>query len=407
MKPGHLWTITCGVMLSCVVAPDAPAADVEALIAALRSQERKVANVRVTARYDSETWDVGRQEWERSGEAEITAWFAGVPGSKVRIDYHRQIGRWFDGKAPFAETSDRVAYNGRATKYLMMAMGPAGHANPVLEGELYAGRPRGVFDYADFAAGWRFSIFGMFDQFGVRLSDMLARGNSAGSVTIRYDEQAGGGQVVRITLSDPGTERVLVLQPDKGYSLSSAEWRLRSGALLERLTVTELTAVAPNLYYPRKAVRELFRPDGVPRCRSVYEASAISVNDPAWSDSVFDPDWPAGTPVQDRIAGALYVVGMDGQRLEQIIDQQVEWFNRGDAPASQPASQEPAPGEGGSAADHRLGAVGLLSMLFLPAAVAAGAAVWLAQRRGARVPLLLLCGFFSFARGLALRVCCP
>jgi hypothetical protein len=70
-------------------------------------------------------------------------------------------------------------------------------------------------------------------------------------------------------------------------------------------------------------VRELFTGDGRPRERSTFSASQIIANDPAWTDHVFDPPWPPGTVINDKIAGTVYRAAPSPEQVGAAPDEPI------------------------------------------------------------------------------------
>ncbi len=299
--------------------------DVRTIASAVRAQEDLLLNLRVSAHHDWERWDSETGLWAYAGEADVQAWLTGEPG-KVRLDYERRITPWVDGLGPFAEGSSRIAFNGQASKRLETRVGVADSASSVLTGELTAGVPPDVANNAGFQAGWQFSALGASPNWddGVRFSDYLVLAEAHAPRVDVLAEEAGGNECVAVRVEEPnGQQRIFIFDPVRAYALVGAEFRLSSGVTAERWTAQELLALAPGFYLPVQAVRELFAPDGCPRERFSYYASEVVANDPAWTDDVFDPPWPPGTVVNDRITGTLYQIAPSAQQLETAVDQQI------------------------------------------------------------------------------------
>ena len=314
-----LWPPLCSRALGAGAPPD-----VETIIRAVRLQEEGLLNVQVDAHYETDAWDSEAGEWRLAGQSDLTAWFTGMPGSRVRVDFHKSVARWINGPAPYGECAYRVAYNGQVTKRLETSAGPLGSAHSVLDGELAAGRPLIVREYGDFAAGWRFSVSGALDDSGVRLSRYLSEARQSGRAVSVSETQFDGNPCVAVQVDDGGEEfQRFYFDPGRAFSLAGVELGRKRGAIGHKWTVADAVEVAPGVFYPTAGVRELLNEDGSVRERSTYTATAVMINDPAWTDDVFDPEWPPNTFVNDRIAGTAYAVGAAPEQIKQAVDQQI------------------------------------------------------------------------------------
>ncbi len=296
----------------CAAAADAPQADLpdtQTIASAVRTQEELLVNLQVAAHRNSEQWDEATGEWNYSGESDLRVWLTGEPGSKVRIDYDRQVTRWIDGPAPFGEDSYRIAFNGQVTKRLQTRIGVAGAPSAVLTGELTAGASAEVEANGGTESGWRFCALGASpnEKQGIRFSEYLSLLPQGRMRTEVFSAETPQGQAVGLRVEEPnGQQRIFYFDPGRAFALVAEEFRFPNGALGSRWTVAELQCVAPGLYFPTQVVRELFTGHGRPRERSTFSASQIIANDPAWTDEVFDPPWPPGTVINDKIAGTVY-----------------------------------------------------------------------------------------------------
>jgi hypothetical protein len=298
--------------------------NIQAISDAVRAQEESLLNLQVAAHCDYARWDGDAGEWTYAGEADLRAWLSGAPGSKLRMDYERSVAPWVDGPAPFGEDSYRDAFNGRATKHLQTRMGVAGLPGALLRGELKAGSPVGVEANGGLNSGWRFSALGVMGRYGVRLSDYLALARQYGLRVEVFETVTAQRHCIGVRVEEPNELRVFYLDPDRAYALAGAEFiGLPSGQPRERLAIYEMKRLASGLYYPTTATSESFDPNGHPRGRSTWHAHEIVVNDPAWTDDIFDPEWPPGTFVDDQIAGTTYEVGQPAQQIEAAVDKQI------------------------------------------------------------------------------------
>jgi hypothetical protein len=355
---------TLGLLVLAVpIALLAPTADppqatvgIDAIADAVRTQEHLLLNLQVAGHRDWEIWNQDTAEWVYGGEADFRAWLTGEPASKVRIDYARQITTWVDGPAPFGENSYRLAFDGQVSKRLQTRIGVAGAPSDVLVGELTPGPPQALGGNGGFESGWRFLAPGASpnEAEGIRFSDYLLAARTYAPRLDIFETEVDRARCVAVRVGEPGgQQRAFYFDASKGYALVGGEFRFANGAVGERWTAHELRLLVDGVYFPTFVTRELFRSDGRPRERSTLHASEITANDPAWTDEIFDPPWPAGTVVNDKIAGAVYQIAPGTEQMEAAVDEQIgELLDKTRPPAS--ARDEPKGASRGAPEDVRV-----------------------------------------------------
>jgi hypothetical protein len=90
----------------------------EELLTGIRKSESQLLNLRVDGKCQHLKWEPSKQDWQYDGEADATAWYAGCPGSNMRVDIHWMISPWEDGLAPFCQERRSSAYDGKVGQSL-------------------------------------------------------------------------------------------------------------------------------------------------------------------------------------------------------------------------------------------------------------------------------------------------
>ena len=290
----------------------------------IMDNENKLLNLRVDGRRHSEEWDNVSNEWKYSGEQEVTAWFINAPGSKFRVDCHKEVGPWTGGTAPFAECIYSKAYNGLAGQRLTLKAGDP-DSRPFSDGLVRGERPK-ITAGAAFTSGWELSLYGWGDRNGYRLSDLIEssakRLTSGGGTLSVQNARFNAKQCVQLIIDD-STRQVFYFDPEHGYALIGYEKSTLDGVITNKVVVEKILEPVPGVYYPGRATRSLFKVSGEPREKAIYEASNVVVNDPSFEEEIFTIKWPPGTRVTDEIANLTFTVATDVDELEHLLDLEV------------------------------------------------------------------------------------
>jgi hypothetical protein len=298
----------------------------------IAESEKKLLNLRVDGRSRSELWDATESGWKYAGEMEVTAWYPGVPGGKVRIEVHKDVAIWIDGAAPFAQESYAIAYNGHISQRLQRSVGTPVQQHQDLRGKVGPKRSEEVAG-GNWASGWAYSLYGFWDRAGKRLSSVF---DSKDFVLAAQEAQYEGVKCIQLTAAGPREHYTWYLDPARGYAILGYERMTPQSphAVLSRLVMEQFVQAAPGIYYPSKGFAENFLPDGTPFARSLYEASKVLANDPSFSEEVFTIKWPAGVTILDETTGNIITVEGDENEIKQRIDRQVEEVKTGIAKQS-------------------------------------------------------------------------
>ncbi len=290
----------------------------------IMDNENKLLNLRVDGRRHTEVWDSASNEWKYSGEAEVTAWFINAPGSKFRVDCHKEVGPWTGGTAPFAESMYSKAYNGRAGQRLTLKAGDP-DSKPFSDGLVTDERPE-ITAGGAFTSGWELSLYGWGDRNGYRLSDVIAssekRLTSGGGTLSVQNARFNAKQCVQLIIDD-SRRQTFYFDPEHGYALIGYKRSTLDGVIMNKVVIEKILEPVPGVYYPGRATRSLFKASGEPREKAIYEASNVVVNDPSFDEEIFTIKWPPGTRVTDEIANFSFTVAKDVDELEHLLDLEV------------------------------------------------------------------------------------
>ncbi|MBN2584818.1 MAG: hypothetical protein JXL80_17270 [Planctomycetes bacterium] len=318
------YRVAAVVILICVLGQPCFAETDPATVATLRQgighAERQLRNLRVEGTGRTETWNADQGAWEYGGESAATVWYTGIPGSKARVDYRKQVCRWIDGPEPFSEDSFSAAFNGRVGQVLYTRQGSRTRPVTVLEGTITGERPMYIAAGAGLVSQWNFSLYGFLDREGERVSVIFDEKGKELDVENRVFNDT---PVIELAISKGKAASKLYLDPARNYALIGYEVVNANGVVVERRLVNELRECAPGIYYPVKSTRELYEDSGVPRSRTRYEATAVVVNDPGFNENVFSITWPPGTYVVDQTTGIGFRVEQLPEDLDLAIDDQV------------------------------------------------------------------------------------
>ena len=299
----------------------------------IRSEEKRVLNIKVDSECWKEKWDPENNKWVKATEQYMscTSWFNGLPKSKTRIDVHKEILKWVDGDAPYAEDVYSMGFNGQSARKVHHRSGPVNKTFEMREASITPEPSKDLYwPWYNVATGARFSLFLFHNSSGLLMSDIFKIPDT-GVVNLRLEfihEKFEGVECVKYgTGFHPGIgEQAYWFDPSRGYALIGArhvnikkdgtEW------LIELIKVEELKEVSKGIWWPTKATSEGEDPSTGELSRSVYQASNVVINDPAFNEEVFTVPIPSGYYVEDKINNISYRSGKSEVIALQDIEQQ-------------------------------------------------------------------------------------
>jgi hypothetical protein len=289
---------------------------------AIKSAEERVLNIRVDSECWREKWDPNNGKWTKDSKEYIscTSWFDGVPKSKTRVDVHKEILKWVDGAAPYAEDVYSLGFDGQSGRKVHHRSGPINETFEMREAYITPESSKVLYSpWFNVATGARFSLFLHNNSSGVWMSDYFEVPDT-GVVNPRFElkhEKFEGVECVKYgTGFHPGVgEQAYWFDPTRGYALigtkhvnirnDGTEW------LIELIKVRELREVSKGIWWPTKATAEGEDPRTGELFRSVYQASNVVINDPAFDEEVFTVPIPSGYYVEDQTSNVSYGSGLD------------------------------------------------------------------------------------------------
>jgi hypothetical protein len=261
-----------------------------------------------------------------------TAWINGgnpfaehFINDKVRVDVDKEILKWEEGLAPYAESKYSMSFDGRYGRIIYYNSGPMDKASPLKRGEVLPQAPKQLqggewtrFTGAEFSISFFFK--GRDDTFS-NICRWASEPNSLAASCFEFTrgEKFEGTECIKITTKGRkhGQENYWI-DPARGFALLGHEWKniLEDGSeqLISFTKVSKLKEVTPGVWWPVEA-SVVLKPYGYGSGklwqRFVYRASDVVANDPNFDESIFTIPFPDGYLIDDKVAGRTYIVGQD------------------------------------------------------------------------------------------------
>lgn len=307
--------------------------DVNALIPVLEAAERNLfSNLKI----DSEAWGETKtslsdpnEPWQRTPVyVSSTAWFDGHPGGKARMDVHKEVLKWLNGAAPYAESSYSVGFDGKHGRVVDHTRGHSGKTFPLKEAKIVPDYPTALRTGSLMSCiGAQFSLQFFFnnDEDGPNrrtFSRLFRAAISPAALEAKAFEVAleefQGVECIKFGLREQKGGRAphinYWLDPARGFALLGHDnISIRedgSERVSTRIRVTKLKEVAPGIWWPMEAttISGPSKP-GDPYSRTVYRASNVVANDPNFDANVFTVPFPNGYLIDNMVTGKKYKVG--------------------------------------------------------------------------------------------------
>lgn len=298
--------------------------ELKVLAEIIESVENNLPNLKI----ESEMWMETKESlsdpcepWKRTPVyVSSTAWFDGRPRGKARVDVHKQVLKWQDGAAPYAESSYSVGFDGTHGRVVNHTIGHSGKTYPRKDGRILSHAPKRLTTgWTDLFTGLRFSLNFFFNGKDYTFSDLFRWAEDPNTLVLssfQFTQEVFQG-VNCIKISSKGSNRYKKsqwLDLERGFALLGDKRTsiLEDGTerLVSFSNVSKLKEVAPGIWWPMEASM-VSRPfeSGKPYERFVYRASKVVANDPNFDESVFNVSFPEGYLVDDQVTGRKYKVG--------------------------------------------------------------------------------------------------
>jgi RNA polymerase sigma factor (sigma-70 family) len=246
----------------------------------IAAAEQKLRNLRTNSIIKYEKQNSAGQ-WTSAGEIDQTLWIENTQTERFRDDVHNSVTEWTGGTAPFYREKFIVVCDGSSSKRLTTAGGAPQAFQPHLEGRISAS------NFGPSGSPWGQTIYGAIDQRTsppspkLRLSETLAPGLGASARQVTLN----GRECVELSLKRP-MEETLFVDPSHGWALVGYDWSVPQ-RIVERYVVKELMPAGQGIEIPADVVGVV-----MPGQRFELRTTAAVANDPAWSEKLFQLEWP-------------------------------------------------------------------------------------------------------------------
>jgi hypothetical protein len=268
---------------------------------------------------------------------DFVATFDGLPQGRYRFFARRVLRLCPNGAGPhFKQQSYSAAYNGRVVTYLKTLDGPVNKPFKVLVGRVSGWKPKAGRVFRNLS-GWTYSIFGYPAQISEyeRLSQIIAAPPKGFSVTAAAKHATGGRAKVVLTITNEALRIVLVLAPERGYSIIAGALYLRSppmasihsdinrGTLSKKpfavFRVRSFWEPTDGVWFPRSVTASTYTPDGHLRSEFFLHVTKVRLNNPEVNADTYVVHFPVGARVLDESTGrSIHVGGTPRQQVKAI-----------------------------------------------------------------------------------------
>jgi len=298
--------------------------DLKAVAQSMRAVEDSLLNVRIDSNAWVEEGPSSTGPWERTPVCfSTTAFFGKISSRRARIDFHKDVGRWENGAAPYLQTSFSVSFDGVQGRRKDISSSYSGKTFDRHSGLILPKEPihlRASNEITGIEASLFFHYRGVPEPLHKRFStgfDSAAADPNYLNRPLKNKavlEKLGGIQCIKVACIVGSLVQQWWFDPNRGFALLRFEdLRKDQGGnehVKSSINVTKLKKVAENIWWPMEAyfVKSPRETDN-PWKRIVYRASNVIANDPNFDESVFTVLFPKGYLVDDKITGRKYTVG--------------------------------------------------------------------------------------------------
>lgn len=288
---------------------------------AIHQLERAFPPVVVDAQIEIQSWSPVEGAWKWAGETIVTARMSGAPGGPCVALLRKQVSRWIDGPADFAEKTGAVSYDGRVGVVLDLTTGPRGSTAVINRAAVFPERPNKL-NWVAVVSGWSESVFGFFEEDGLRFSEVLQQDPAAFACN-EIVNQAGGLQLRTPPQPDAaGINRIWYF--DRMPALALVRYEELLGDTLVRVdTISSFCELKEGIRYPVSGERVLFDSKGKRQSKWSFRCEAVRKDE--HDETAQQPwivDFPPGTFVNDTILDSTYRIGLPKSDLAHVISRQ-------------------------------------------------------------------------------------
>jgi len=255
---------------------------------------------------------------QRQYESQLELWHSGHPLGPLVVQAMPEVVR-SDGDS-YIEEHYTLTYDGRVSVKHMTALGTRGAPKPWPHATVTPGRHDG-FPFLMVMMGWTATPFGLFEERGLRFSEMIVAAAARGMLNMsqRTDGMCVlviGGEATR------GSSIRIVADPHADFAFREVV-HTKEGRTLRTIAIGETSGVG-ELRYPRDIVDTLCGPDGAPmeiRHTRILSCSLMSREE--WEARVLI-SLPGGTVVDDRAMRSKFTVARPVKELDEELASMAE-----------------------------------------------------------------------------------
>jgi hypothetical protein len=286
--------------------------ELKSLASQLKIAEKKILNIKI----DSQAWEEKRYangQWEKTPICvSSTAWYDGLPASKMRIDVHKEILKWEQGAAPYLEDSYSVSFNGQYGRIVRHTSGYNDVKAYQEEAEILPEVPNAIdrwqYGTTGIIASLNYALIGKDWTFSETLSIAADANAELHSNVLKYckfsRERFNDANCLRISIHDMDN---YWFDLQKGFALLGYDGYTRNKKLMDSMRVTRLEKVTNEIWYPFEACFTSYSMDpNKPDRKLIWKASSVIINDPNITDEVYTSKIPEDYLVDDKVSGEMY-----------------------------------------------------------------------------------------------------
>ena len=275
------------------------------VISNIASAEKKLTNIKIEAELFQEERKSPKDPWERNSVyANCTAWFDGKPQSKVRIDFHREVLKWRQGAAPYAEETYSIGFDGQFGRVVTHKSGPINDASEMKEAEILPEAPLELKSKScKIATGAAFSLNFLSDDQAIKTSEMFKKYKDIDKSIVISREKYQDSNCVKISLFSG--RRSYWFDLDHGYAFRGYQDvktdKEGNQVVIRSTVVAKLVQAAPDIWFPAEATS--FSNGSGSGLRNIFKASKVIANDPSFDEKIFTVPIPPDYIVNNRVSG--------------------------------------------------------------------------------------------------------
>ncbi len=268
---------------------------------------------------------------EPSGDVIIKVRRTGRPSGRIRVELCPQI--WPHENGSMIESWNTATYDGEFSYFLDQRYGstkPDGSytSHTRSSGEVREGRKLALA-LNSLYTGWRATIYGNYEEKGLRLSEVLA------SIGSDLEVSRTASRLIAVARAQRKTRRWYFTE-EGGFDLVRYEEQVGS-VMVRETAVHGFLDAGSGVRFPESVTDTLRFDNGVRRATHQINCKRAVANAPGFDQTLFVLDFPVGTSVLDRVTGERVKIGPGQSELKSLITGQLEQAR--EAKSSPPSQQ--------------------------------------------------------------------